>query len=83
MSKVDKLKQKLYKEPSPKDFTWAELRTLLLKLGFVEEQGNGSRVKFYHADLDYPISLHKPHPGNILKEYVIKLVKESLDQLGV
>ncbi|TNG91552.1 type II toxin-antitoxin system HicA family toxin [Pasteurellaceae bacterium USgator11] len=83
MSKLDKLKKKLYKEPAPKDFAWDELKTLLLKLGFIEEQGSGSRVKFYHPELDYPINLHKPHPGNILKEYILKRIKETLDDLGV
>ena len=43
MSKITKIKDKLYKEPPPTDFTWDELRTLLLNLGFNEKQGNGSR----------------------------------------
>jgi hypothetical protein len=28
------------------------------------------------------INLHKPHPGNILKEYAIKQVIERLRELG-
>ena len=42
MSKITKIKDKLYKEPPPTDFTWDELRTLLLNLGFNEKQGNYS-----------------------------------------
>ncbi|WP_439238888.1 type II toxin-antitoxin system HicA family toxin [Lonepinella sp. BR2919] len=80
MSKTDLL-QKLRKEPPPRNFTWEELKTLLIGLGFVEQQGNGSRVKFVHAELQYPISLHKPHPGNELKLYVVEQVKIALDEL--
>ena len=83
MSKTDKLLEKLRKEPPPKNFTWDELRSLLASLGFEERQGRGSRVKFFHSQLGYPISLHKPHPGNELKIYVIEQVKGALDELNL
>lgn len=83
MSKAEKLLEKLKKEPPPKDFTWSDLRSLLNSLGFIEKQGNGSRVKFFHSGLCYPISLHKPHPGNELKLYVIEQLKSALDELNI
>lgn len=83
MSRIDKLVEKLRKEPPPRDFTWNELRSLLSSLGFEEKQGNGSRVKFIHPSLSYPISLHKPHPGNELKIYIIEQVKGALDELNI
>lgn len=83
MSKGDKLLEKLRKHPPPKNFTWEELRSLLISLGFTEKQGSGSRVKFIHCELGYPISLHKPHPGNELKLYVIEQVKDALDELNI
>ncbi|WP_101776429.1 type II toxin-antitoxin system HicA family toxin [Pasteurella oralis] len=83
MSRADKLLEKLKKEPPPKDFTWNELRSLLTNLGFEEKQGTGSRVKFVHSNLKYPISLHKPHPGNELKIYIIEQVKGALDELNI
>ncbi|HED4459936.1 type II toxin-antitoxin system HicA family toxin [Pasteurella multocida] len=83
MRKIDKLLEKLKKEPPPRDFTWNELRTLLSGLDFEEKQGNGSRVKFIHPSLRYPISLHKPHPGNELKIYIIEQVKSALDELNI
>lgn len=82
MSKVSKIKDKLYKTPPPTDFTWDELKTLLVNLGFREKQGNGSRVKFEHQNLDFPISIHRPHPQNTLKKYVIEQVKTALDELN-
>lgn len=82
MSRITKVKDKLYKEPPPTDFTWDELRTLLLNLGFSERQGNGSRVKFEHPELNFPISIHRPHPQNTLKRYVIEQIKIALDELN-
>jgi len=52
-------------------------------MGFEPKQGNGSRVKFIHPDLSYPISIHRPHPGNELKRYVIEQVKDALDELSL
>lgn len=83
MGKIDKLLEKLKKEPPPKDFTWNELKALLCGFGFEEKQGDGSRVKFIHVKLSYPISLHKPHPGNELKRYVIEQVKCALNELDI
>ena len=61
---------------NPKDFTYNELKTLLLSLGYKEVQGTGSRVRF--SKNDHNIKLHKPHPGNILKRYQLDLIIEAL-----
>lgn len=81
MSRIEKLKVKLYRLPPPNDFTWNELKTLLCSYGFREIQGNGSRVKFIHDGLSYPLCIHKPHPENTLKKYIIELVKAALDDI--
>ena len=83
MSRREKLLEKLKKEPPPRDFTWNDLRALLSSLGFDDKQGNGSRVKFIHPKLSYPVILHKPHPGNELKLYIIEQVKGALDELNI
>ena len=41
----------------------------------------GSRRKFVEADKNI-ITLHKPHPGKILKEYALKQVVEHLKEKG-
>ena len=63
MSKAEKLLVRLLSKP--KDFTYPELKTTLTSLGYVEEQGAGSRICFKSET--HKIKLHKPHPGNILK----------------
>jgi len=63
----------------PKDFTWAELVTMLGHLGFAEIQGSGSRVKFYNKQNDCLIQLHKPHPAKIIKKYAMKEILAILE----
>lgn len=80
MSKKDKLADRL--KTRPKDFTWAELEKLLKSLRYVESKTGktgGSRRKFVHPDAP-AISLHKPHPGTILKAYQIDQILETLER---
>ena len=79
MSKVDKLLNRFLSRP--KDFTYAELRKILKHYGYEEfKTGNtsGSRVAFYNSSNKHIIRLHKPHPGNILKEYQIDFLIDEL-----
>ncbi len=79
MSKAEKLITRLLQHP--KDFTYSELKTLLLSFGYKETEGAGSRVCF--ASESHKIKLHKPHPGNILKAYQLDLVIEELTKKGL
>jgi len=65
----------------PKDFTYDELKNALTSLGYTEVQGAGSRVCF--KSKTHKIKLHKPHPGNILKQYQISLLVEELKKEGL
>ncbi len=62
----------------PRDFTYQELRRLPGNFGYSELQGAGSRVVFVNKNLNHKIKLHKPHPGNILKQYQLALIKKEL-----
>ncbi len=69
----------------PSDFTWDEMRRMLVALGYtLENKGrtSGSRVIF-KGDDKKPIMLHKPHPGNIIKGYVMKQVYDYLKNEGL
>jgi len=78
MSKKDKLLSRFLQTPPKKDLTFKELDALLNSCGFVKLEGAGSAVKFYHKDKDILINLHKPHPSDILKVYLIKQVQVKL-----
>jgi hypothetical protein len=69
----------------PKDLRWEELSSVLSSLGFEEIKRNGktagARRKFANKDKRI-ISVHKPHPANIVKEYMIRQVIENLKEGG-
>lgn len=81
MSKRGKLLRKFFAKPLKRDLTYTELRTLLESLGYREIQGQGSRVSFYHEQLDDVLDLHTPHPGNELKVYQVRLVQQKLREI--
>ena len=79
MSKEEKLIKRLLSKP--KDFTYNELRKLLINLGYEESQSgktSGSRVAFIDRSVNHIIRLHKPHPNNELKQYQIEQIIEEL-----
>jgi HicA toxin of bacterial toxin-antitoxin, len=68
----------------PKDLTWEDLVTILNSYGYTElskGKTGGSRKKFADENKNV-ISLHKPHPANIVKEYAIKEVIAHLKEKG-
>ena len=81
MSKKNKLLAKFLKIPPKNDLTFDELTGLLLSLGYKKIDGSGSRVKFYNQNKDNLINLHKPHPNNILKIYLIKQIQSKLKEI--
>ena len=84
MSQFDKLLDRFSRKP--KDFTYDELRSLLTGLGYREDskgKTSGSRVAFVNESTRHIIRLHKPHPGNILKGYVISQLTDELKAQGV
>ena len=75
-------KEKLIKRflSCPKDFAWEELVSLLIGLGFEEAstgKTSGSQRRFIN-EIGVIITLHKPHPQNILKRYQIEQIIEIL-----
>lgn len=81
VSRRDKLIERF--KTKPKDFTWDELEKLLSGFGYEQVKGDGSRRKFYNAQMDTLISLHKPHPGNILRSYQVDDVLSHLQERSV
>ena len=78
MSKKEKLLKRFLELPLRSDLTYPQLEILLISLGYKKVEGDGSRVKFLKDTT--PIIIHKPHPGNILKKYVVKQLQEILGE---
>lgn len=80
MSKLEKEIERL--KSKPKNYTYDEAKSLLNKLGFYENnkgRTSGSRVEFKDI-YGRRISLHKPHPSNIIKPYKIIGIIKQLDE---
>ncbi len=83
MSRRDKLLARL--KSKPKDITWDELVRLLVYLAYTEAaagETGGSRRRFVHATAP-TIALHKPHPGKIIKMYIIDDLLRVLTEEGL
>ena len=71
MSRLEKEIERL--KSKPKDYTYDELKSLLDKLGLFENnkgRASGSRVEFKDK-FRRKITLHKPHPSNVLMTYQV------------
>lgn len=82
MSRQEKLLIRFLSVPS--DLTWEELSKVLSAFGYHELKGGktgGSRRKFVDDNKNI-ITLHKPHPANIVKSYAIREVIEHLKTKG-
>lgn len=81
MSKQNKLIAKFLEIPPKKDLTFKELNSLLISLNFEKIEGAGSAVKFFNKEKNLLINLHKPHPSDILKVYLVKQIQNKLKEL--
>jgi hypothetical protein len=84
MTKKDKLLVRFLS--IPKDFTYNELKTLLNSLGYEESnlgKTSGSRVEFFNARIIHKFKIHKPHPLNIIKHYLLVFILDELKSKNV
>ena len=68
----------------PTDFTFEELEKLLNFFGYERSnkgKTSGSRVVFKNKE-KRPIMIHKPHAGNVIKEYEMRQVYNYLKESG-
>jgi len=83
MGSKEKLVERFKKKP--KDFTYEETIALLAHFGYgVHNKGatSGSRVRFKNETTGVYIDIHRPHPGSIMKEWMIKAIYQHLKECG-
>lgn len=82
MSQKEKLLKRLLSRPN--DFTFDELKKVLISFGYtLDESRSGSRVSFIHESTKKTIILHKPHPGNTMKQYQLNEAIKSLEEANL
>ncbi|MEO6921641.1 MAG: type II toxin-antitoxin system HicA family toxin [Collimonas sp.] len=81
MTRSDKLRSRA--ESVPADFTWHELVVLLDIYGFSEFSDKGGSYRSFKTEAGLKIFVHKPHPGNIVKKYLLRKVIGKLKEFGL
>jgi hypothetical protein len=71
----------VFRSPTPADPAWADLEGLLLAVGCVRVEGDGSRVRFVRGT-EVEI-FHRPHPAKEAKRYQVRQAKDFLQRIGV
>ncbi|PVZ78046.1 type II toxin-antitoxin system HicA family toxin [Serratia sp. S1B] len=61
-------------------FPYRDLLVLLTQPGYEKFEMAGSRVRFFNAQTEHMILLHRSHPENEIKGGALKAVKHALKQ---
>jgi hypothetical protein len=80
-SKHRKTLQAVFTKPTLAGIVFADLEALLISVGGVVREGEGSRVVFeLNGKRLYP---HRPHPGKEAKRYQVEELRELLTSQGI
>lgn len=69
----------------PKDFEQREMDTLMSQCNCVKGsrgRTSGSAIEYVHQATQRVFTYHRPHPGNIIKPYILKAAKRFLQDIG-
>jgi hypothetical protein len=80
VSKLRKAIERLLSKPV--DYTWDELLSLMISLGFELRTAGGSSRKFYDPATKALFFLHEPHPSKVLKAYQVRAAIQFLRNEG-
>ena len=84
MTKQEKLLKRFLSKPN--DFSFSEIKKLLKGFSYSEirtGKTSGSRLAFYNEEQRHLIRLHKPHPQNRVKRYILDYLEDELRNAGV
>jgi hypothetical protein len=69
----------------PKDFTFDETVSMLSAFGYKKHNKgatSGSRVRFKNEQTGKYLDIHKPHPGSVMKEWMMRTIYQHLKSNG-
>lgn len=69
----------------PSNYTYSEAKSLAKRFGYLEQnkgKTSGSRVLLYRAEDGRKIFLHKPHPGDVMKQYAVRQLLTTFIENG-
>jgi hypothetical protein len=71
----------VFAQPTSASVAFADIESLLLALGGVLQEREGSRIKVTIQGEQW--RCHRPHPGKEAKRYQVEEVRELLERIGV
>ena len=80
-AKQRKILTAIFADPVTRSLAWSDVENLLIALGAVIREGNGSRVRISLNETN--AVFHRPHPNPELKAYVVKKMRVFLTGAGV
>lgn len=84
MSKQDKLLKKLLSKPTPADFRWDDLVSLLVGFDFeLKETRGGSSHKYFVHPSGKKINTYRPHPSGIMYRPQLRDIISTLIEMGL
>jgi len=79
--KQRKTLEAVFRDPVSGTLDWAAIESLLLAVGCVLIEGNGSRVRFEKGgEIE---TFHRPHPAKEAKRYQVRAARAYLLRLGI
>lgn len=69
----------------PKDFEQREMDTLMSQCGCTKThrgKTSGSAISYVHSATQRVFSYHRPHPGNLIKLYILRAAIQFLQSVG-
>jgi hypothetical protein len=80
-SKHRKTLETVFKDPVSGTLEWAAIESLLVAVGCLVIEGNGSRVRFVKGD--EAETFHRPHPAKEAKRYQVRAARSYLIRLRI
>ncbi|MCQ2248287.1 MAG: type II toxin-antitoxin system HicA family toxin [Treponema sp.] len=71
----------IFKDPVQSNIEWRDIENLLLSLGAIISEGNGSRVRIELNGVR--AVFHRPHPEKVTDKGAVKSMRKFLDNSGV
>lgn len=79
--KHNKTLTNIFADPVRSNIIWDDIDGLLVALGAIRQEGNGSRIRFLLNGV--PAVFHRPHPKKETDKGAVKSVRKFLMDAGV
>jgi hypothetical protein len=80
-TKNRKTLEAVFSLPVKKNIKWTDIEALLLAVGAILIEGDGSRIRFAKGEIG--ASFHRPHPSKEAKPYQVRDTRLFLEMLEV